>query len=59
MIQSAVRPELLDPARAAEFREPKLGIGRHSRLRNGALYWELLHDIHESERVIEVNIDES
>lgn len=49
----------VDPARAAEFRELMLGDGRRSRLRNGALSWELLHDIHEPERFTEMIIDES
>jgi MFS family permease len=49
----------IDPVRSAEFRELMLGDGRRSRLRNGALSWELLHDIHQPERFIEVIVDES
>ncbi|MBV1731371.1 MAG: MFS transporter [Hydrogenophaga sp.] len=49
----------IDPARAADFRELMLGEGRRSRLRHGALSWELLHDIHEPSRFVEVIVDES
>lgn len=49
----------IDPARAADFRQLMLGEGRRSRLRNGALSWELLHDIHQPERFVEVIVDES
>ena len=49
----------VDPARAADFRLLMLGEGRRSRLRNGALSWELLHDIHQPERFVEVIVDES
>lgn len=49
----------IDPARAADFRQLMLGEGRRSRLRNGAVSWELLHDIHQPERFVEVIVDES
>jgi quinol monooxygenase YgiN len=49
----------VDPARAADFRQLMLGEGRRGRLRNGALSWELLHDIHQPERFVEVIVDES
>ena len=49
----------IDPARAADFRQLMLGEGRRSRLRNGALSWELLHDIHQPERFVELIVDES
>lgn len=49
----------IDPARAAEFRELMLGDGRRSRLRNGALSWELLHDLQHPERFVEMIVDES
>lgn len=49
----------IDPARADDFRQLMLGDGRRSRLRNGALSWELLHDIHRPERFVEVIVDES
>ncbi len=50
---------LIDPARAAEFRLLMLGDVRRGRLRNGALSWELLHDINEPGRFIEAIVDES
>ncbi|WP_439589317.1 MFS transporter [Hydrogenophaga sp.] len=50
---------LVDPARAAEFRTLMLNEGRRSRLRHGALSWELLHDINETGRFVEVIVDES
>ena len=46
------------PARAAEFRALMLE-GRRSRLSHGALSWELLHDINEPSRFIEMIVDES
>lgn len=49
----------IDPGRAADFRHLMLCEGRRSRLRNGALSWELLHDIHQPERFVEVIVDES
>ena len=49
----------IDPAQANDFRHLMLGEGRRSRLRNGALSWELLHDIHRPERFVEVIVDES
>jgi MFS family permease/quinol monooxygenase YgiN len=49
----------VDPARAGDFRQLMLGEGRRSRLRNGALSWELLRDIHQPERFVEVIVDES
>jgi len=49
----------IDPARAADFRDLMLGEGRRSRLRHGALSWELLHDIHDPSRFVEAIVDES
>ena len=49
----------IDPDRAADFSHLMLGEGRRSRLRHGALSWELLHDIHEPSRFVEVIVDES
>lgn len=49
----------IDPARAAEFRQLMLGEARRSRLRHGALSWELLDDIHDPGRFVEVIVDES
>jgi quinol monooxygenase YgiN len=49
----------VDPARAGDFRQLMQGEGRRSRLRNGALSWELLRDIHQPERFVEVIVDES
>lgn len=50
---------LIDPARAPEFRALMLNESRRSRLRHGALSWELLHDINEPGRFVEVIVDES
>jgi MFS family permease len=49
----------IDPARAAEFRFLMLNESRRGRLRHGALSWELLHDINEPSRFVEVIVDES
>ena len=49
----------VDPARAEEFRFLMLNESRRSRLRHGALSWELLHDINEPGRFVEVIVDES
>ena len=49
----------VDPARAAEFRLLMLNESRRGRLRHGALSWELLHDINEPGRFVEVIVDES
>ena len=49
----------VDPARAAEFRLLMLNESRRGRLRHGALSWELLHNINEPGRFVEVIIDES
>jgi MFS family permease len=48
----------IDPARSAEFRALMIE-GRRSRLSHGALSWELLHDINEPSRFIEMIVDES
>jgi quinol monooxygenase YgiN len=48
----------IDPARAAEFRALMIE-GRRSRLSHGALSWELLHDINEPSRFVEMIVDES
>jgi MFS family permease/quinol monooxygenase YgiN len=50
---------IIDPARASEFRALMLSESRRSRLRHGALSWELLHDINEPGRFVEVIVDES
>ena len=48
----------IDPARAAEFRT-LMQESRRSRLRHGALSWELLQDINEPGRFVEMIEDES
>jgi MFS family permease len=48
----------IDPARSAEFRALMIE-GRRSRLSHGALSWELLHDINEPSRFVEMIVDES
>ena len=48
----------IDPARAAEF-EATMQDSRRSRMRQGALAWELLHDLNEPARYIEQITDES
>ena len=53
MIEYRIAPE-----RAAEFRALMLE-GRRSRLSHGALSWELLHDINEPSRFVEMIVDES
>jgi MFS family permease len=49
----------IDPDRAADFRLLMTTEGRRRRLRHGALSWELLHDINQPQRFLEVIIDES
>jgi MFS family permease len=49
---------LIDPARAEDFRI-LMQESRRSRLRQGALSWELLRDIHDPGRFVELVIDES
>jgi hypothetical protein len=49
---------LIDPARAAAFLEV-MQESRSSRLRQGALNWELLHDLGEPHRYLEQIVDES
>lgn len=49
---------LIDPARASEFLA-LMEASRSSRLRQGALSWELLHDLSEPGRYVEQIIDES
>ncbi|MGA8515485.1 MAG: MFS transporter [Burkholderiaceae bacterium] len=49
---------LIDPARADEFRA-LMDESRRSRLRHGALSWELLHDINAPGRFVEMIEDES
>ncbi|MFC3683965.1 MFS transporter [Hydrogenophaga luteola] len=49
----------IDPARIAEFRELMLTEGRSGRLRHGALSWELLHDLNDPGRFVEMIVDES
>jgi MFS family permease len=48
----------IDPARVEEFRALMVE-SRRSRLRQGALGWDLLHDIHDPGRFVEQVIDES
>jgi hypothetical protein len=49
----------IDPARADEFRELMISESRPNRLRHGAISWELMHDIHDTERFVEVIVDAS
>lgn len=48
----------IDPARAAEFLA-LMQESRRSRLRQGALDWQLLHDLYEPDRYVEQIIDAS
>ena len=48
----------IDPTRSTEFRALMIE-GRRSRLSHGALSWELLHDINEPSRCVEMIVDES
>ena len=48
----------IDPARAVEF-EAAMQDSRRSRMRQGALAWELLHDLYDPARYIEQITDES
>ncbi|MDO9406705.1 MAG: MFS transporter [Polaromonas sp.] len=50
---------IVDPARADEFRLLMLTEARRSRMRHGALTWELLHDISAPGRFVEMYVDES
>lgn len=47
------------PEQAAEFRQLMLGESRAARLRQGALSWELLHDLNQPGRFIEAIVDPS
>lgn len=49
----------IDPSKAAEFRALMLDESRPSRLRQGALSWELLHDLENPGRFLELVTDES
>jgi MFS family permease len=49
---------IIDPKRSADFLE-LMQESRRSRLRHGALRWELLHDVTRPERYVEVVEDES
>ena len=49
---------LIDPLRAAEFRS-LMQESRRSRLRQGALSWQLLHDVNDPGRFVEQITDES
>jgi MFS family permease len=49
----------VSPERADDFRALMLSEGRSGRLRNGALSWELLHDVNEPGRFVETIVDES
>ncbi|MGE0497958.1 MAG: MFS transporter [Ramlibacter sp.] len=48
----------IDPARATEFRA-LMQESRRSRMRQGALGWELLHDMYDPGRYVEQIVDES
>jgi hypothetical protein len=48
----------IDPARGAEF-EAVMQESRRSRMRQGALAWDLLHDLYEPGRYVEEITDES
>jgi len=48
----------IDPARADEFRE-LMQESRRSRMRQGAVSWDLLHDMYDPGRFVEQVIDES
>ena len=50
--------DLIDPERAAAFLQ-WMQESRSSRLRQGALNWELLHDLGEPQRYLEQIVDES
>lgn len=49
----------VDPTRADAFRDLMLHEGKRSRLRHGALHWELLSDINRPGYFLEVIVDES
>jgi MFS family permease len=49
---------LIDPARAAEFLE-LMQESRRSRIRQGALEWQILHDLYNPARYVEQIVDES
>jgi len=49
---------LIEPARAEDFRHV-MQESRRSRLRQGALEWELLRDVHQPGRFLEQIVDES
>jgi MFS family permease len=49
---------LIDPARADDFRK-LMQVSRRSRLRQGALEWELLRDVNQPGRYLEQVVDES
>jgi MFS family permease/quinol monooxygenase YgiN len=47
------------PEKTEEFRHLMLTEGKRNRLQNGALSWELLHDINHPGRFVETIVDES
>ncbi|MEO8249848.1 MAG: MFS transporter, partial [Burkholderiales bacterium] len=49
---------LIDPLRADEFRR-LMRVSRRSRLRQGALSWDLLHDLNDPGRFVEQIVDHS
>jgi hypothetical protein len=49
---------LIDPARAGEFLE-LMQESRRSRIRQGALDWQVLHDLYNPGRFVEQIVDES
>ncbi|MDR7093609.1 MFS family permease [Hydrogenophaga laconesensis] len=50
---------IIDPSREVEFQTIMRDESRRNRLRNGALSWELLHDLNAPGRFLEVIVDES
>jgi quinol monooxygenase YgiN len=50
---------LVNPDKAAEFRQLMLEEGRRSRIRHGAISWELLHDVSDPGKFVEMIVDES
>jgi len=50
---------LVDPAAASDFRRLMLEQSRPSRLRQGAISWQLLHDISDPGRFVEVTVERS
>lgn len=49
----------VDPAQAEAFRRLMLEESRRNRLQNGAMSWELLHDLNDPRHFTEIFVDES